>query len=232
MYRFIALVLASVLLAGAAKAADPAPRLTVQGTGTVTRSPDIAHVSIGVVAEAERAEEALAANSRRMEAALAALEAAGVARADIRTSAIDLSPRWTRPRNGEDEPPRIAGFTASNMVEVRVRQLDSLGKVLDAVVRAGANRVQSIRFGLDDPTAAEDAARRAAVADAQRKAALYAEAAGVSLGGVIELSETGGAQPPQPMFEAAMARDTSSVPVAEGELTVRAEVRMIFGLDQ
>jgi len=229
----IAVLVALVLPAAAApaqEAAGPA-RLSVEGTGQVSLAPDMASVTLGVVTEGDSAAAALAANSARMERALAGLAAAGIAERDIRTTRIDLSPRWTRGTGSLGQAPRIDGFTAANAVEVRVRDLDALGAVLDAVVRAGANDIRGIRFGLADETAALDRARELAVADARRKAALYAAAAGLTLGPVIEMAEQGAAEPwPRPMMEASMAADAAPVPVAGGEMTVSARIGMVFAL--
>ena len=225
----IAVLVALVLPAAAApaqEAAGPA-RLSVEGTGQVSLAPDMASVTLGVVTEGDSAAAALAANSARMERALAGLAAAGIAERDIRTTRIDLSPRWTRGTGSLGQAPRIDGFTAANAVEVRVRDLDALG----AVVRAGANDIRGIRFGLPDETAALDRARELAVADARRKAALYAAAAGLTLGPVIEMAEQGAAEPwPRPMMEASMAADAAPVPVAGGEMTVSARIGMVFAL--
>jgi uncharacterized protein YggE len=225
----IAVLVALVLPAAAApaqEAAGPA-RLSVEGTGQVSLAPDMASVTLGVVTEGDSAAAALAANSARMERALAGLAAAGIAERDIRTTRIDLSPRWTRGTGSLGQAPRIDGFTAANAVEVRVRDLDALG----AVVRAGANDIRGIRFGLADETAALDRARELAVADARRKAALYAAAAGLTLGPVIEMAEQGAAEPwPRPMMEASMAADAAPVPVAGGEMTVSARIGMVFAL--
>ena len=231
MRRILLVAGLALALPLAAAAEERRPQMTVQGVGQVSVSPDIATVSVGVVAEARTADAALAANTELMTGVFETLGAAGIEPEDIRTTAISLAPKWHYPGSGEERIQRIVGFTANNAVEIRVRDLARLGEVLDSVVRSGANRVNAIRFGLDDPTAAEDEARRAAVADALRKARLYAEAAGVTLGRVMEIAETGMHQPgPRPMFEAAMARDAAPVPVAEGELTVRADVSVLFAL--
>lgn len=237
MRKFIILVGLLAVLPAAAIAESHrisgVPQMIVQGTGQVSLNPDIATVSVGVVVEAETAEAALAGNTEQMTAVFAALGAAGIDSTDIRTTEISLSPKWHHPGSGQDRTPRIVGFVAANTVEIRVRALEGLGGVLDTVVRSGANRVNAIRFGLDDPVEAQDTARERAVKDAIRKAGLYAAAAGVPLGRVLEISEIGAAHPgPRPMFEASMVRDTAAVPVAGGELTISAQVSIRFALDE
>jgi uncharacterized protein YggE len=213
------------------QAAAPAEgRIVVQGEGRVSRTPDMATISLGVIAEDRTAAAAMAANSAQMRAVMDQLAAAGIAPADIRTAQVSLHPNWTHDRT-DGGPGRITGFTATNQVEIRVRDLGRMGAVLDAVTQAGANSVGGIRFGLQDMATPVDEARRAAVADALRKARLYAEAAGVTLGRVLELSEAGGFQPEPRMF-ASMARESADVPISEGEMDVSASVSMVFALAQ
>lgn len=215
----------------AAMAAEEAPRLTVEGRGEVAVTPDIATVTVGVLREAKTAGEALAANNQAMAAVLARVEAAGLAPRDIRTSAISLSPRREQPEKAT-QPPAIVGFTARNQLSLRVRDLATLGAVLDAVVGEGANELGGVAFGLSDETETLAEARRRAVADALSRARLYAEAAGVTLGRILQIGETG-ADIPFPRAEMAMmARDAAgAVPVAEGEMTVSAGVSLVFEIE-
>ena len=157
------------------------------------------------------------------------LAAAGVASADMQTSNLSLSPLWDNSRNSSPgNRPEITGYLASNMITVRVRRLDDLGEILDTVVESGANAFQGLSFGLQNPRPAQDAARLAAVQEAMRKAALYAGAAGLTLGPVLELNETGDAAP-RPAELARMAM-SEAVPVARGEVSVRAQVSMVFAV--
>ncbi|SLN33756.1 26 kDa periplasmic immunogenic protein precursor [Pseudoruegeria aquimaris] len=205
--------------------AQEAPRqITVTAEGQVTAAPDMATVTLGVITEGETGAQALAANSERMTRVLAALEADGIAPADMQTSGLSVSPRWRQATAaGQRE---ITGFVASNMVTVRVRELGALGGVLDGVMKQGGNSFRGVQFGLADGSALMDEARRAAVAEARARAALYAEAAGVDLGDLLSLSEAGSYRPQPRMMEAAMARD--SVPIAEGELTLSATVTLVY----
>lgn len=225
--RYLAAILAAIVLAGAASAQE-GPRITVTGEGRIEAAPDMATISLGVAAEARSARAAMDQASAAAAALLARLESAGIAARDVQTSGLTLNPVWTYGNSGGEN--RITGYAASNTVTVRVRALENLGRVLDDVVEAGGNSFSGLQFGLADPGPTEDAARAAAVAEALRKAELYAAAAGLTLGPVLSISEAADFAPPQPMFrmEAAMASD--AVPVAPGELTVSARVEMVFAI--
>jgi uncharacterized protein YggE len=161
---------------------------------------------------------------------LAAVAAAGVAERDVQTSALSVSPRWEPPRPNETAP-RVSGFVATNIVTVRVRDLDAVGGVLDAVLGEGANTLNGLSFGVADDTALRDAARQAAVADAARKARVLAEAAGVTLGPVTEIVEGGGFGGPFPSARMDMAM-AEAVPVAPGELSLQATVTMTWTIGE
>lgn len=225
--RFLGVAVISALLLAAPATAQDAPRtLTVTGEGRVAAAPDMATVRVGVVTEGVAADAAISANNARMAAVMERLTALGIAESDIQTSNFSVNPRWRRGPNGEGQQD---GFEARNMVTVRVRDTDALGGVLDAVARDGANAFQGVTWGFADPVPLEDAARIAAVADAQRKAALFAEAAGEVLGPLLSLSEAGGAGG-HPPVEMRMAMQ-ESVPVAGGEVGVAMQVTLVYGLD-
>lgn len=208
----------------------PAGTITVIGEGRSEAVPDMAHVTIGITAEARTAQEALRRSSEAVAQTLVLIDAAGIAPRDRQTTGLSLSPVWDYSRSGS--PPRITGYRASNAVSVRLRELATLGALLDAAVAEGANRLDGLHLALADPQPVMDEARRRAVADAIRKARLYADAAGVSLGPVRMLSEIG-AQPPGRLAgmraEAAVMAD-APVPVAEGELEFLARVQIEFAI--
>lgn len=208
--------------------ADDARRISVSGTGVVAAAPDMATVSLGVIVVEETAQAALRGNSQQMAAVLDLLTQTGVAPRDVQTSQLSLQPRWDR-QQSSNAAPDIIGYQASNQVAVRVRDLDALGSVLDALTQAGANRINGVTFGLQNPRPLQDEARRLAVTDARSKAMLYTEAAGVSLGDVMTLSESGG-MTPRPMAMSRMS-DAESVPIAEGELEIRASVSVVFAIE-
>lgn len=211
---------------------DMAQQITVVGHGTVEMVPDMATVSVGVVVEADTGAAAMAQNSTALALVLEQIKAAGIEARDLQTSNLSLSPRWGKSVSSLGRN-KIAGFVASNTVTVRVRDLDRLGGVLDAVVQNGANIFHGLSFGLQEPLPAQDAARQDAVADALRKAQLYAGAAGVSLGSVLSIREasqrSGG--PVMMTMQADMVQ-SRAVPVAQGEVSVAASITMVFEISQ
>lgn len=228
--RFLAIMTTALMLAQPVLADQPST-LTVSGTGHVTRAPDMATLMVGVTTQGDTASEALGANSDQLAAVMARLKEAGIAENDIQTSGLSLNPRYESSSSGD--APVIHGYEAANTVSVTVHDLDALGGVLDQVVADGANTLGGLSFGLEDDTEAMDAARRTAVADAQRKAALYAEAAGVKLGRILSITEAGSAMP-QPMMAmgGAMFAREASVPIAQGALDLESSVSVSWELLQ
>jgi len=219
----------AIPLAGVAFAADSA-RITVTGEGRVDASPDMATITLGVTSEGTTAAAAMAANSAALAQVLANLKAAGIADRDLQTTGLALNPNWQSDDNGSN--PRIVGYVASNMLTVRVRALTGLGAALDAAVKDGANTVDGLSFGLADPEPVLDEARKRAVADATHRALLLTEAAGVSLGAVVAISESGGSFAPAPMFGKSADMTASAVPVASGEVSLWASVTMVWNIGQ
>src|SRR4051812_11936917 len=214
----------------AAPAADSMFRATtfnLSAYGETKVAPDIATISLGVMTQARTAAEALAANATRMNAVIASLKKAGIAEKDIQTSGLNLNPQY---RYVENQPPVLTGYQASNQVTVTVRDLKRLGAAVDATVSAGANQVNGISFGLVDPTAAENAAREAAVKALAAKADLYARATGYRVVRLVNLSEGGGYAPPPPMPMMAVRAQMkdAGTPVAGGELSVRIEITALY----
>ncbi|MGZ9100170.1 MAG: SIMPL domain-containing protein [Brevundimonas sp.] len=208
------------------------PALNLSAYGEVKTAPDMATISFGVVTEATTAAEAMRLNAARMNEVMAALRRAGIEARDVQTSGLNLSAQYDYLQN---EPPRLRGYQASNQVTVIINDLTRVGTTADAVVAAGVNQINGIGFGLKDPTAAENQARQIAVRNLQAKAALYADALGVRLGGIRSLSEGGGysPQPPQPMYaRAEMAQDSGSTPIAAGQLTVRIDITGVYDLNR
>lgn len=213
-----------------AEAAFRATTLNLTAFGETRIAPDQATITLGVTTTGAGAGQAMQRNRERMTATVAALKAQGIAERDIQTSGLNLSPQYAYENN---QPPRLTGYQASNQVTITVRDLARLGATVDAVVAAGANQVAGIAFGLSNPQAAEDEARRAAVKALAAKAALYAEATGLRIARLVNLSEGGGYSPPPPR-PYAMARmaaaDAAQTPVEPGELRVRVEVSGMYEL--
>jgi uncharacterized protein YggE len=216
-------------------AADPAT-LSVTGTGIVSATPDMATVTSGVTTQGPTAGEALAANSKAMADLLAALTAAGIADKDVQTSNFSVNPNYIysdlRDANGYTLPPRIDGYVVFNTVNVTIRDLTQLGAVLDKQVTVGANTINGISFGVNDPSALLDEARKHAFEDAKRKAELYATAAGEELGPLVSITEMQGYSSPQPYLMKAMsaAADAAPVPVAAGSLDFQVDVNVIWNV--
>jgi len=229
----LTLALVAMTLAACAPFAGPdgMPRrpatVTVSGVGTVTAAPDMAEITTGVVTQAPTAAQALAANSQAMERLLQALGSLGIATRDIQTTDISVSPQRRQGKDGQ--PPEIVGYEVSNQVRVKVRDLARLGRVLDQQVGQGANLVYGIRFGLQEPAPRLDEARKLAMADARRKAELYATAAGLKVGRVIAVQEAGAASPRPEMAPRALM--SAAVPVAPGEQEIKTSVTVTFTLE-
>jgi uncharacterized protein YggE len=204
-------------------------RLDVSATGEVSRVPDIAVVSAGVVTRADSASGAIQENAQRMERVRAALRRAGIAERDIQTSNISLNPEY---RYAENRAPQLVGYTASNQVSVRFRDIRNTGRILDALVAEGANQINGPTLTIDRPEAALDEARTRAVAAGRARADLYARALGMRVVRLLSVSETGGYSPPPPMpmmMEArgAAAADTKIDP---GEQRLQVTIAMSFEL--
>ncbi|MGE4247944.1 MAG: SIMPL domain-containing protein [Parvibaculaceae bacterium] len=205
------------------------PRLlSLNGHGEVKAKPDMAVVNVGVLTQAQTAREALTQNTQAMEKVFASLKASGIEAKDIQTSNFMVNPRYQYDQNNA-QPPRVIGYDVSNTVTVSVRKLDTLGAVLDTVVSEGSNQINGVMFAIADDEKLKDEARKLAVADAERKAKLYAETTRISLGQIMSLSE-GNYQPPQPVYygKAVRADSAQSVPIAEGEQTVAIDVNIAW----
>ena len=201
--------------------------VTVSGTGTAAATPDVAEITTGVVTQASTAAQALAANSQAMEQLMRSLEALGIAARDVQTTSLSVSPQRRQERDGRAG--EIVGYEVVNQVHVKVRELPSLGRVLDQQVAQGANSIQGIRFGLRDPAPLLDEARKRAMADARRRADLYASAAGLKVGRVLSVQEAGTVSPrPDAMGRVMMS---AAVPVAAGEQEIQASVTVTYALE-
>lgn len=227
MFRLaILMCAAAILLPVTVSASDPRlPVVSVTGVGQVSAVPDMARIDMGVTQENAVAAEAIQAAATRAADILAKLDDADIDEKDVQTSAVTLSPVWSQ-ASSSDNGPEITGFRATISMSVRVRELGRLGEILDAVVADGANQLGGIRFALQNPETTLNEARKKAVADAQAKAALYAEAAGVELGHILSIvDQTGGVRPES--MAMASARD-ASVPIAAGEVTFTARIQMEY----
>ncbi len=206
--------------------------VTVSASGTVAAEPDRAEITIGVVTQLASAKEAIGENSKIAERVLKAIREQGIEGKDIATDHFEVSPVYTRyKKSSGGATNRIEGFRVRNLARVQVRDIAKVGDVIDGAAQKGANHVGQIRFIISDLEARLDAARRDAMANAIRRARLYAEAAGASLGDVLTISESVQGLRPQP-FEA-RARSSSmaaSVPIEPGSQTLKVVIHVVWAL--
>ena len=208
----------------------PPTQLSLTTEAETRLVPDQLQLAAGVVIDAPTAAEAMAGNAARMNAVIAALKAAGVAERDIQTSSLSVTPQY---RYQPNQPPLRTGYQARNSVTLKTQKLGDAGKLLDALVKAGANEVSGPSFSVADPEAALDKARAAAVAKARARAQVYAAAAGMTVKRIVSISEPGSELPmplPRPMMARMAAGAVESTPVEPGELTLSARVTMLFEL--
>jgi len=227
-----ALMLAVAVLPSTARAQQitqtiAGTRLDISATGEVTRVPDVAIISAGVVSRSASASGALQDTANRMSQVLGALKRAGVADRDIQTSNVSLNPEYRYPEN---QSPQLVGYTASNNVTVRFRDIRSSGKILDALVTVGANQINGPTLTVDKPESALDEARAKAVAIGRARAELYAHSLGLRVVRIVSVNESGGyaVPPPVPMMMAqARKADTS---IEAGQQKLQVNVAMTFEL--
>ena len=206
-------------------------RLDVVTTGEVSRVPDIARITAGVVTVAPTATAALAQNATQMASVRAALKRAGIADRDIQTSSINLYPDYRHDAQGSN--PQIVGYRASNEVSVRFRDIAATGRILDALVAQGANQINGPMLTIDKPEAALDEARTQALANARARADLYARALGKRVGRILSISEAGAnyAPPVVMMRQANRGAAADSTSVDPGEQSVAVSLSVSFELE-
>lgn len=227
----LAAAIAFPAMAGAADLPAP-PRIIVSGEGEATVAPDLAVLTLSVMREAKTARAALDANNDAMAAVIAAMKSAGIKDRDLQTAGIQINPRYnyTNKPDGSQEAELVA-YQVTNTLSVRVRDVDKTGEILDKAVSLGVNQGGGIAFTNDDPAATVTEARKKAVANAMAKAKTLAEAAGVSLGRVLEITDQNIAPTPMPInakaFDAAAG---AAAPVQAGENSYNVQVTVTFEL--
>ena len=200
--------------------------ISVSATGSVNAEPDLASVSVGAIVEADTAKEALARSSTLMAKLIDGLKALGIAARDIQTTAVNIEPRYTQAKDGR--PAALAGYRLLNRVHLTVREVKRLGEIIDGAIGLGANQVNGIGFDVSNAETLMDEARRLAIANARRRAELYATAAGAQLGNVLTISETTNASPRTlPMARAAAGAPT---PIEAGTRALTVEVNVTYEL--
>ena len=221
---------ACALLATPAMADDapPARTVTVTGFGQVETIPDMAEVSIGVVARAPKAADAMRINAERMRRLLAVLDARGVAAQDRQTANLQIAPEYRYESGGRPAAPD--GYTVRNTLTLRIRDIAAIGQILDALVEAGANQLDGIAFDVEDKGPLLDEARRAAVTDARRTAELLAASAGASLGPILMMTDVGRQPGPPQMLRSELIGAAAATPIEAGKTTVDARVTTVWEL--
>ena len=201
--------------------------IVVSGTGRVSVQPDVADVRLGVSVARPSVEAARTEAARTMDAILAAVDAAGVPRTDVRTAMLSVQPRYDY-RDGR--APALTGYDIANVVEVTVRDLGMFGAVVDRTLGAGATSMDGLTFRVADPAPAEREARIRAMAEARTRADVLAESAGLTIDSIIDIVDGSPTGPPVPMPKAermAMAADVPT-PVEGGELEVAVSVTVTY----
>ena len=227
-----AVLLIAALLGAPALAQIPTDfpaAISVTGEAQISVPPDLAAIDAGVASDAKTAREASEATNAAMAKVLAALKAANIEDKDVQTSRLSLQPQYAT--NRVSGPPAVVGYRASNRVTVKLRDVSKVGTVIDVLVGAGANDVGNIAFSVSQASKLLDDARSQAIADARRKAEIYAKAAGVTLGSPLSISEAGA---PQPMFRAKMVAGMAAAPtpIAQGEETLSISVAVTWAIKQ
>jgi uncharacterized protein YggE len=222
-----AAVAATLLAAPALAQTMPPPAISVTGEATVSVAPDQAQVEAGVTSDAKTAREASEANNAAMGKVLLALKGAGIAEKDYQTLRLSLQPQYPPNRSG---PSPIVGYRASNRVTVRLRDVAKVASTIDVLVGAGANDIGGISFMVSQASKLLDEARERAVADARRKAEIYAKAAGVTLGAPLGISEEGSPGPMLYRAKVAGAGMAAAAPVAQGEETLAVTVNVSWAI--
>jgi uncharacterized protein len=236
--------LALIALLPTLAGASPAPALErlidisndrwveVSGEGSVNAAPDFARVTLGVTSTGKNVGEAMATNAKAANALVSLIKSEGVAPADIQTSDLSISPMFSEAAPGQASAPTITGYSVSDNVTVTVRDIPRLGALLDKAVTAGANSIYGIGFGHNNASALLDKARPLAVADARRKAEIYASAGGGRIGRLMVLTEEAGRQPPVAFSRAYAAGAAAPTPIEAGEDKLTVTITARFELTQ
>ena len=209
-----------------------AATIMVSAQADVRIAPDIATINAGVVTQADTADAAMNDNRAKMNAVFEALKKAGIADKDMQSAGITINPQY---RYAENQPPVVTGYQASNTVNVTLRDMTAVGGVIDALVSQGVNQLNGPTFDVEDKDSALNEARTKAVGKARDRAKLYADAAGVKITRLKNLSEQSMMSPqtPYPMMRmAAMDSAGSSTPVAPGEVMLSVTISMTYEIGE
>ncbi len=229
-FATVSSVLLPVFISGAAAAASPAHEqrrsVTVRGKASLSAKPDLAAITFGAISQAPQVASALEANNQSMRKLFETIKAFGVSDKNVQTSGFNVSPRYEGGRAR-----RIVGYSVRNSVTVKLRDLSRIGEFIAKVAGRGANQFHGLRFIVEKTRERLDKLRKAAVKDAERKARILAESAGMKLGRAIQIVEESVLVPgPRPMF-AEQAKALGSTPVAPGEGALHLSVKAVFEVE-
>jgi uncharacterized protein YggE len=222
----------ATLLSTSTRADVDTPTISVNGEATVSVPPDLAEIDGGVISSAKNAREASDANNATMGRVLLALKGSGIDEKDYQTSRLSLQPQYAPGQPGQASQPVIVGYRASNRVTIRLRDVTKVAGVIDTLVGAGANDIGGINFMVSQASKLLDEAREQAIADARRKAEIYAKAGGVTLGAPLRISEDGSSSSRR-FHRAGAVYDMaprSPAPVAQGEETLQVTVSVSWAI--
>ncbi|HZO12553.1 MAG TPA: SIMPL domain-containing protein [Polyangiaceae bacterium] len=238
---FSAALIASALLAGCTHSGPTgntpivvtpdSTGVVVQGHGEIEASPDVAVFSIGVESNSRTVADARENAAKSAERIVASLAKNGVDKSDIQTGSLQVSPRY---EYTQDRGAILLGYTVTNMLTVKVRNLANISRVVDDAIVAGGDdaRMQGIHFTIDDPTKVRDKAREKAMAEARAKAEQLAKLAGVELGAPLSVEETSFSMPPVPMpGMMAEAKAMPQTPIEPGMSKISIDVRVRWSID-
>ena len=235
--RFVALLMALGAVSSAVAQTRPVEVnnervIEVGGEASISAKPDFARVTLGVTTTGKDASEAMAANAKSVNALIALIKEEGIAAADIQTSSLSISPQFSNASQGSPAAQTIVGYIVSDMVTVTARDISRLGALLDKAVNAGANAIYGVSYGENDSDALLDKARPLAVADARRKAEIYANAGGAKIGRLMSLTERQGASPVRFATRALIQSAAAPTPIEAGEDKLTVSITAQFELTE
>lgn len=222
----VAIFLAVMPLASLAD--TQSPQMSLSATGTATAAPDMAVITVAVQGTGVDAAEAMSKNSAKMKAVFDALMAKGMTMDDISTSGLTLTPRYDNTAK-TTQSPRILGYTVGNQVIVTLPDVTQVGTVLDEIVRAGVNAIQTVAFDIKDKSSLEQAARKDAAAKVAQMATDYAGALGTEIVGILSVSQNSSPSVPNIGLRA-VSMEATSVPVSAGDVTVSVTLNVTYEL--
>jgi len=230
LYAFSLLALLALQSSPSFASDQPDKRtLSLTGSGAVKTTPDKVDISTGVTSEAKTAREALDQNTDAMAKVVRALKEDGIEPKDIQTTNFSVNPVYEQ--KAEGRPPVMIGYRVTNQVRISLHDIKKLGAILDKVVSLGANQIDSIEFGVEEPEALKDEARKLAIKNVSENAKLYADAAGVGLGPILAISEEESSYQPRYAAGAARMEMAKDVPIEAGTATVEVRVSVTWEIN-